>query len=234
MLLRFLQLDVREESLPDFLKFYTEDVFPVLQRTDGCLFACMLRQALDPTEVISLTVWESRETAEAYHKSEDFQRLFEISQSYYSRAADPKSPPAEFYIGDDSKRDALYMAGRDAGPHPYLRIVDMRFKPGRMQEFKDFYESRIIPTLNQTKGCRSIFLVESAEQNDEALSITVWDREEDAVRYEISGSFDDLAAPMRDTFAGLRSWQMSAPSALGAARDELEVHGYDVIAGGRM
>jgi len=234
MLLRFLQLHVREEALPDFLKFYTETVFPVLQRADGCLFACMMRPTHEPTEVVSLTVWENQETADAYNGSEDFRHLFEMSQPFYTQTDDPENPPAQFYAADDDKREALYRAGRDAAPRTYLRIVEMHFKPGRLQDFKDFYESRIIPTLAETKGCRSIFMVESVNRSDEALSITAWDREEDAVRYEMSGSFDDLAAPMRDTFAGLHSWQMSSPGALGTARDELEVHGYDIIAGGKL
>lgn len=234
MYLRFLQLHVREEALPDFLKFYTETVFPVLQRTDGCLFASMLRQTHEPTNVISLTVWENPEAAEVYSKSDDFRRLFETSQQYYSEAGDPENPLAEVYSAGDEKREALYRAGRDAAPNTYLRIVEMRFKPGRLQDFKDFYASHITPALLETKGCRSVLMVESAERSDEALSITVWDREEDAVRYEMSGLFDDLAAPVRDTFAGLHSWQLASPGALGAARDELEVHGYDIIAGGRL
>jgi heme-degrading monooxygenase HmoA len=234
MYLRFLQLHVREEALPDFLNFYTETVFPVLQRTEGCLFACMLRQANEPTEVISVTVWENRDAAETYNKSDDFHRLLGTSQQYYAQVEDPESPPAEVYTAADESRDALYQAGRDAAPNTYLRIVEIHFKPGRMQEFKDHFDARIIPALQQTKGCRSIFLVERAERSDEVLSITVWDREEDAVRYEMSGLFDDLAAPVRDTFAGLHGWQMASPGPLGTARDELEVHGYDVIAGGRL
>jgi hypothetical protein len=65
----------------------------------------------------------------------------------------------------------------------------------------------------------------------------VWDSEEDAIRYELSGAFDDLTAKVSEFFSGLYQWKLS----LGPSQDrstvtgkDLDVRGFQVVTGRRM
>jgi len=42
--------------------------------------------------------------------------------------------------------------------------------------------------LQETIGCRYAYLIESMQQNNELISVTIWDKLEDAQNYEKSGS----------------------------------------------
>jgi hypothetical protein len=65
----------------------------------------------------------------------------------------------------------------------------------------------------------------------------VWDSEEKAVRYEMSGAFDKLVDRISEFFSGLYQWKLS----LAPAREDdhisgndLDVSGFHVVTGRRL
>ncbi|MCK5222350.1 MAG: antibiotic biosynthesis monooxygenase, partial [Candidatus Aminicenantes bacterium] len=66
MYMQFLQLNVKPEALELSRNYYFETVLPRLHVVKGCLFAHLIQNQLERTELISMTLWEKREDAEEY------------------------------------------------------------------------------------------------------------------------------------------------------------------------
>jgi hypothetical protein len=88
-----------------------------------------------------------------------------------------------------------------------------------------------------TKGCRAVFLVENVKRRSRALSVTVWDSEEDAIRHELSGAFDEMVSKVSEFFSGLYQWKLSlSPSESGDSvkGKHLDVRRFQVVTGRRF
>ena len=92
-------------------------------------------------------------------------------------------------------------------------------------------------------GCRGVFLAEGAHDPNGVLSITLWNREEDAVRYEMSGLSEQLTAHLRSTISPAYDWRLTldgggygassaAPASAGGGN--LEVSSYQLVRGRRL
>jgi len=247
MFMRFVNLKVREGRQRDFARFYEDRVIPALQETGGCLYASLLQPSDDDQEHVSMTMWRSRETAEAYETSGMFDKLLDDSDPYLAEVSEGRvqssarssgvfpalqEPEVEAYPVEVAAIGEVVDA---VGPqHFFVRIVSARVESGRFDEFKNRYDDEVKPVLMATKGCRMVFLVENVKRRSRVLSVTVWDSEEDAIRYEISGAFDELTARVSEFFSGLYQWKLS----LGPAGDretvtgkDLDVRGFQVVTG---
>ena len=64
----------------------------------------------------------------------------------------------------------------------------------------------------------------------------MWSREEDAVRYGLSGEFERLTIRLKDTFSDLYQWNVALsgePPPASAGR-EPDVEGYQLIVGRKL
>jgi len=244
MHLRILRLSVREGQEAAFTRFYQERVIPALAATEGCLYAGLLAPWRGEAHQ-SLTIWASAEHVAAYEKAGSYHALLaEAAPMLTDRAewrvrlardpletADPAraEPPVEGYTIDaDDGSEALDGAGRP----PFVRIVVIRVAPGRLAEFVAIYRADVIPALKAVRGCRGVFLCEGIDDPTEALSITLWNREEDAVRYEMSGEFERLTARLRETFSPVYDWRTRLDGAGAGGRPE--VSSYQLVRGRRL
>jgi len=247
MFMRFVNLKVREGRQRDFARFYEDRVIPALQETGGCLYASLLQPSDDDQEHVSMTMWRSRETAEAYETSGMFDKLLDDSDPYLAEVSEGRvqssarssgvfpalqEPEVEAYPVEVAAIGEVVDA---VGPHQFfVRIVSARIEAGRFEELKKRFDEEIKPALMATKGCRMVFLVENVKRRSRALSVTVWDSEEDAIRHELSGAFDEMVAKVSEFFSGLYQWKLS----LGPAGDretvtgkDLDVRGFQVVTG---
>ncbi len=249
MFMRFVHLKVTEDTFWDTLKFYEGKVIPTLQATEGCLFASLLQPTIEMKECVSMTIWASQEYAEAYEASGVYDRLLDESDEAMAErtewraklTGDRINAPPPIYdpevegfpvevAGDTAALEA------DVSRHLFLRIVAVRIDPVRFHELRQRYDQELVPALLETPGCRAAFLVEGIKARTRALSVTVWDSEEDAVRYELSGRFDELVGKISEFFSGLYQWKLSLSSS-GSGRvsgNELEVSGYNIVTGRRL
>ena len=82
-------------------------------------------------------------------------------------------------------------------------------------------------------GCLYTYLTQGV-QEDEILSVTLWNSKADADAYERSGRLDELTQLLEPMFSSLLQWKMSLdPSrqASVATSDDLTVEGYHVVTG---
>jgi heme-degrading monooxygenase HmoA len=245
MYLRILRLLVREGQEAALTRFYQERVIPAMATTDGCRYAGLLAPWRGEAHQ-SLTIWESAEAALRYEEGELYPRLLaEVAPLLADRAewrfrlardpletADParREPPSEGYrIEADEGSAALDGTGRP----PFVRIVAIRVAPGRLADFVAIYRDQVIPALRAVHGCRGVFLAERAGEAAEALSITLWNREEDAVRYEMSGEFERLTARLKETFSPTYDWRTRLGDEI-AGGGRPEVSSYQLVRGRRL
>ncbi len=249
--MRFVRLKVKEGKHWDYARFYEDRVIPAMQETEGCLFASLLQPTGDEDESVSMTMWRSRELAEEYEKSGLYDQLLDESDEFLAEASewrvrlagDPGGtvPPLQ-----DPEIEAypVEVAGLSNGTDEfssrgiYLRIVAARIAAGKFADLKERFNNEVKPELLKTRGCRAVFLVEGvAAARSRALSVTVWDSEEDAIRYEMSGAFDELTEKVSEFFSGLYQWKLSLASegsGDSVSGKDLDVRGYQLVTGRRL
>lgn len=247
MFMRIVNLKVEQGKQGELARFYEDRVIPALEKSKGCLYAALLQPADDDQECISMTFWHSREAAEAYEKSGLYDELLDESDDFLAEVSEGRvqssdgsagahsalqDPPVEAYPVEVSAVGEVVDA---VGPHRFfVRIVSARVEAGRFEDLKKRYDEEIKPVLMATKGCRAVFLVENVKRRSRVLSVTIWDSEEDAIRYELSGAFDQLTAKVSEFFSGLYQWKLSLSSTEGAETvtgKHLDVRGFQVVTG---
>lgn len=250
MYMRFVNLKVKEGKMRDLAAYFEERIIPALEKTTGCLYASLLQPTRDDDECVSMTMWRSQQAAEDYEKSGLYDDLLDDSDEFLADVAQWK-----VRLTGDPKKDVPKLQDPDVQAFPvsaaamgevvdatgpqkfFIRVVAARIEAGRFEELKETYEQEIIPALMATKGCRAVFLVESAGGGSRALSVTVWDSEEEAIRHELSGALDELIAKVSEYFSGLYQWKLSLdPSGERAAvtGKDLDVKGFQVVIGRRI
>lgn len=249
MYMRLLQTKVKPNALEMMKAYYDSNIMPVLQQTAGCLYACLMRSAQQPEDIISMTLWETQLYADTYEKSGAFRQLMEGAKPYFADSSEwkiqltkemtleyapiPEEPTVSSYAvsaTSDSKTDVPV----NQTPNTYLRLVSVKLKPGKLEEFKRLYENEIIPALQATKGCRHAYLTTPSSQGNEAISITIWDRKADAEAYEKSGLFGQLLEKTKHLYSELFQWKMHLDHrhpGQSATSEDMQVQGYSVVTG---
>jgi heme-degrading monooxygenase HmoA len=83
----------------------------------------------------------------------------------------------------------------------YIRMVFVKVKQGKMDDFRNTYEKEVIPIVKAHKGHRYIHLLECRENESEGISVTSWDSEGDYEAYIKSGDFERTAKTYSPLFA---------------------------------
>ena len=83
-------LSAKSDDMEVFRSFYDSVVIGELQKIEGCLFAGLLQSNKDAREGISLTLWDSRDHADAYEESGIYKKLLEQAGAalYWLNASD--------------------------------------------------------------------------------------------------------------------------------------------------
>ena len=251
MHMRFVRLKIKEDKVWDAQKFYEERVIPQLEQIDGCLFASLLQGTIHGDDYISMTVWTSAETAEAYEHGGLFDRLLDESDELLQEAEEwvtdlPGAGDAVIFSGLEPEVEAWDVAGnadeqvleRVGEGRVFVRMVAVRLRRGALGEFERRFEEEVRPTLAKTPGFLGAFLVAGAGDATRVLSVTMWAREEDAVRYGLSGEFERLTLHLKDTFSDLYQWSIalsgdSASTTRSSSRG-LGVEGYQLVVGRKL
>jgi heme-degrading monooxygenase HmoA len=248
MYLRFIRLVVREGSEPEFQAFYRGRVIPALQSVPGCVFAGLLIPWRSD-EHRSITLWRSAEDARAYEQSGLYHQLLAESMPFLSsrtvwrvrlgedpaETMDPAAaaagrreiPPEGYQLGGEGVKLS------ELAHRPFVRIFAARAAPGRSRELAAIYREVVVPTLQETAGCLGAHFAEGARDPDEILSITVWDREESATRYEMSGEYDRLRRRLRPALSSSSQWNLTLGETAAGPRDP-EAASYHLVVGQRL
>jgi heme-degrading monooxygenase HmoA len=246
MYMRFVRIKIKEEKVWDAKRFYEDRVLPRLERTDGCVFASLLQGTIHGDNYISMTVWTSAEAAASYEKSGEFDRLLDESEEMLSEAEEwatdlPGAGDAVVFGDIEPEVESWNVAGvseegvldRVGDGRIYVRMVAVRLRRGAFDEFEQRFNDEVQPALAETPGCLGCFLVAGAGDPSRVLSVTMWAREEDAVRYGLSGEFERLTVRLKDTFSDLYQWNLalSGEEIPSTADQKLDVEGYHLVVG---
>jgi quinol monooxygenase YgiN len=90
----------------------------------------------------------------------------------------------------------------------FMRLVQMRVNPDKILEFEKAYERTIIPALQSTPGCVYAGLVQSLEEENDGISITLWTHQGDALAYEQSGKYAASLEALRPFFCDSSEWRL--------------------------
>ena len=251
LFLRMLKLKLHPEFVGLMREFYTGRVLPALRDVSGCRFGGLLQSRIQPTEVVSMTIWDSPEQAEAYSGSPLYAGLVEAIRRGLADAAEWKvrlTGDLQLEVDREHREPVVkgYVLAADGCLNPamnaqpgrsYLRIVALRVAPGRLAESRNIYQGEILPVLLATPGCRCACLLDSMADEGEVISVTVWDSLEDADRYEGSGQFETLMDRLGPALTGLFRWKIALEreSAVQVrTSDDAAVTGYALVAAERL
>ena len=246
MYLRLVQARAKLEEVEDLQALYSNTIIPTLQGTPGCLYACLMQNSETPEEMVSMTLWESQEDAEAYVKSGLFEHLMKqvrpmLSDSSEWRVQLSEETKLEYSLSQQEPVISTYPVTLDLptkqmdGSRPksmFLRLVSVNLKPDMKHEYHRLYVTEIIPALLETQGCLHAYLIMPSRGDNRSISVTVWNSREDAAAYENTGQFSALVGKVRHTFTDLFQWKMELDKtrpAKSAATEELKVEGYSVV-----
>ena len=95
---------------------------------------------------------------------------------------------------------ALILHIKKKGGNMIVRLTFLGFSPEKIGDMKKFYNEEAIPTVKKQKGNIDCRLLEPADRNDEYISMTVWDNQEDADAYNNTGVYKKLVDQVRPYF----------------------------------
>jgi quinol monooxygenase YgiN len=250
MFMRLLQSKAKPGAVDMLRQFYETRVIPELKKMPGCRFAGLIQDKLQPETGFSMTLWQTKEDAEAYEKSGISQDFLKEAGPYLSESSEwkvrlsedleltygpvPEEPVIKSY---PVKAQKPVKSPVQAGiTQMHTRIVSIKVQKEKIEEFNDIYNREIIPALQATDGCLYAYLMESMQEKrqGEVISITIWENREKAEQYEKSGRFDRLVEKVKHTFTKLSQWQMSLEKEEGKqakTSDDMSVSHYTMLAG---
>ena len=85
MYVRLTYLAFLPGKLEEAKKIYNDEIVPVVKKQKGNLDCRMLEPLDTMDDYISMTVWDTKEDADAYHVSGTYKQLVESVQALYSK-----------------------------------------------------------------------------------------------------------------------------------------------------
>lgn len=83
----------------------------------------------------------------------------------------------------------------------FVRMGTFPVNPGELETLRRTYNDVCAPLVRAAAGNVDCFLLEPVEGGD-IIACTIWQSEEDATRYEASGTAQEIVAKVRQHFAG--------------------------------
>lgn len=248
MYMRLLELRVKPEGLELARNYYQDTVLPRLHTTPGCRFALLIQNRLEPSDLISMTLWERQQDAEAYQQGPVYEQLMAEFSEFLAESSvwkvqlsqnleleyKPETQEPVIQSFPVSARKTLAKPQNCQSTHLFVRIVSHKIQPGKMEEFRTLYRETIIPALEKIRGCCSAYLMENLGNGEEVVSITIWENQRAAEEYEQSGLFQEMIDRVKHCYTRLFQWKMSlAREGEKKARtsDDMKIDHYQIVSG---
>jgi heme-degrading monooxygenase HmoA len=89
-----------------------------------------------------------------------------------------------------------------------MRLVHVNVENRMISEFHKAYNSEVIARLREMPGCRFAGLIESGSVETEFISLTLWDKQEQAESYEKDGVYEQLLGKIRPYLSNTSEWKI--------------------------
>lgn len=90
----------------------------------------------------------------------------------------------------------------------FMRIVHLKLDPNRLLELRQMYPAVIIAELSRTPGCLYAGLLQSVDNPELGISLTLWNSASDAESYENTGAYRRLLDQSRPFLAESPEWSV--------------------------
>jgi quinol monooxygenase YgiN len=246
--MRFVQLRINPEYTSKFYEFYKDKVISELQDISGCLFVSLIQGESEQSEFISLTLWETKNQARLYGKSELYKKFINEIKPFLAESAEWKiqltkdlnldylpiqeEPVLKQYTVTETEEKNVSDPSTNTKMH--VRIVAVKIQEGKLEEFRLLYKNEILTVLKKTPGCRYAFLSENLQDKNEILSITIWNSKKDSEEYEQKGQFDMLQNKVKHTLDSFYQWKMvldNRPDVNIKTSADMKISHYEIVTG---
>ena len=95
MFVRLTYFGFKPDKLEKLKKFYNEVAIPTVKKQKGNLECKLLEPVEKKDEYISMTIWESKEDADAYHSKGVYKSLVDQVRPYFSKEPTLRTYKAE-------------------------------------------------------------------------------------------------------------------------------------------
>lgn len=83
-----------------------------------------------------------------------------------------------------------------------VRLTYFSTSPDKVEKMRKVYTDEAMPVVRSQKGNLDCKLLEPVNNNDQFISMTVWDNKEDADAYQSTGVYKKLVDRVREFFSG--------------------------------
>jgi heme-degrading monooxygenase HmoA len=113
----------------------------------------------------------------------------------------------------------------------FLRLVQHLVKTEYTVQLSATYERMILTGLRSTHGCVFASLLQNIDDPRECVSLTIWDSQQAASVYEVSGLFPELLSSLRPYFIESEDWELKLSDDLSIEYSPIQIDpsikGYD-------
>ena len=89
----------------------------------------------------------------------------------------------------------------------FMRLVQAKYDPAALIIIRQIYDQKIIPQLQEMKGCLFACLIKSEMVTEEGLSLTLWDTQENAENYVNSGMYQLMVDQIKPYLQFSNEWK---------------------------
>lgn len=247
MYVRFVKLRIKPGMEAAYERYFSTHDAPTMMQNDGCLFAHLVQDESDRDSFIALSFWKSEAHAREYEESGRYAALIARNRPFLEDSAEWRMQLTENLelsyvpVAIEPEVEAFDVAAStiDDVPderglsHMYLRIVEGKTDSGMVEDFASAYRQHVIPALRQVDGCRYAYLAAGRNEN-EIMSVTLWESKAHAIAYESSGRFGELLATVRPWMSSLTQWKMAldpSKQSMTVTSEDIAVRGFRVLGG---
>lgn len=83
----------------------------------------------------------------------------------------------------------------------FARLTFIKVLPEHLDQVRQIYNEQVIPVVRQQKGLIDVMLLEPTDKAEDFISLTRWESQADADRYEASGVYKQLVGKVLDLVA---------------------------------
>ena len=187
----------RSGAWEDLRKFYVDKVIPFTMGMPGLQERQLWRGFSDPDEMAFWSVWASLRELRNYETSDARRQLAGEAEDYFYPMAYPRGETwiKHFEIVSESGG-----AGDLEGACVMMAWGKLRL--GSWDQYEQFYREQVETVSGSIDGFRQRLLLRSTEDPDEGLSASIWDSEDDLLRYERSSLRRDMAQQVEGLYRG--------------------------------
>jgi heme-degrading monooxygenase HmoA len=103
---RIVSVRLKPGTMGKFRRLYSSEILPILHAVNGCRYAFLTEGIEEHNEVISVTVWDSKEAADVYESTGLFRKLTRkvqhtFSELYQWKMTMERSPGAQVTTSED-------------------------------------------------------------------------------------------------------------------------------------